>query len=107
MRKKLAVIALLIALAGSSSLLVKADNIYKKTAYDLLEGGWVQRVTGIDGRHWTSYKLNSYPVQKTAIATIKVMSNPVETKSGTNYAKVTSQYYVGPYDSHTHSQVVP
>lgn len=107
MRKKLATLLLLFALVVSSSSFIKADNLYQKTAYDLLQGGWTQRVIGTDGRHWTSYLLNSNPIQKTVIATVKVMSNPVETRSGINYAKVTSRHYVGPYDTHIHSKVVP
>lgn len=106
MRKKLAVLFLVVVLFSSSTL-VKADDIYKKTAYDLLQGGWTQRLIGIDGRHWTSYTLNSYPIQTEVIATIKVLGNPIETNPGNNYAKITSKYYVGPYVTHTHSYLIP
>lgn len=108
MRKKLLILLLLLTFSLSSVSIVKADELFNRTAYDLLQGGWTQRVLGTGGKHWTSYQLNSYPNVRTVIATIKVLGNGVETKSGPeNYAKVTSVHYVGPYDQHIHSYIVP
>lgn len=98
MRKK---IILGLSLVLAAAFLVKpvvADEFSDSSNYHLYRGGY----TIATRSHFTEYRINGSNI--TIGAGIRVLSNPVEIKTGLRQAFITSKHKAQPYDDHTHSR---